>query len=76
MQPASDSPNADEKSVAKSYVSDLKACPDCGHEWAYEVGGKIYSRVIAIYSRERDMTVAWRCPACGMEWPRGTQIDG
>jgi hypothetical protein len=29
-----------------------------------------FSRAIAIYSREEDRTVAWRCPDCGHEWER------
>lgn len=29
-----------------------------------------WGREIGIYSMERDMTVAWRCPDCGHEWPR------
>lgn len=29
-----------------------------------------FSRVIALYSRERDMTVAWRCPDCLKKWDR------
>lgn len=30
-----------------------------------------FRRVIAIYSREQDRTVAWRCPDCGYEEARG-----
>lgn len=60
----------------KRYVSEYPACPNCGDEWAYEADGRVGSRVIAIYSREQDRTVAWRCPACGQEWPRGALIDG
>lgn len=60
----------------KRYVTELERCPNCGDEWAYEADGNIYSRVIAIYSREQDRTVGWRCPACGNVWERGAQIDG
>ena len=28
------------------------------------------SRLIGIYDRDRDRTVAWRCPDCGAEWAR------
>lgn len=27
-----------------------------------------YTRAISIYSREKDRTVAWRCPDCKHEW--------
>jgi predicted RNA-binding Zn-ribbon protein involved in translation (DUF1610 family) len=60
----------------KRYASELPACPNCGDEWAYEADGKWGSRVIGIYSRERDMIVAWRCPVCAMEWPRDARIEG
>ena len=34
-------------------------------------GGKThYSRLIGIYSRERDRTVEWLCPSCQKRWPR------
>ena len=29
-----------------------------------------WGRQIAIYSREADRTVAWKCPDCGHEWDR------
>lgn len=29
-----------------------------------------YSRAIGIYSIERDVTIAWKCPDCGHEWER------
>lgn len=39
-------------------------CPLCGADLQ---GG---SRVIAIYSREKDRTVAYQCPDCGGRWDR------
>ena len=37
----------------------------------YGCGGEPhYSRLIGIYDRERDRTVAWRCPDCGHEEAR------
>ena len=29
-----------------------------------------FNRVIGIYDRDLDMTVAWRCPDCGHQWER------
>ena len=36
---------------------------------ANETSGK-FGRQIAIYDRERDRTVAFRCPDCNYEWKR------
>jgi Zn-finger nucleic acid-binding protein len=49
---------------------DLKGAPiDKADRESY--GNKThFSRVIGIYSREQDKTVAWRCPDCGFEEPR------
>lgn len=34
-------------------------------------GGKThFSRRIGLYDTARDRTTAWRCPDCGIEWPR------
>lgn len=33
-------------------------------------GSTHYMRTIAIYDRDRDRTVAWKCPDCGYEWER------
>lgn len=41
-------------------------CPYCGADFRYGPNGE-YSKLIAIYSRERDKTVAYRCPNCGKE---------
>lgn len=51
------------------------ACPSCGHdlrtEWQNPDGQTINgSRVIGIYDRDRDRTVAWQCPDCGERWER------
>ena len=55
-------------------------CPKCGADFdAGPIPENIrehysapyrWSRRIAIYSRERDMTVDYRCPDCQHEWPR------
>lgn len=29
-----------------------------------------FSRAIGIYDRDRDRTVEWHCPDCGVSWPR------
>lgn len=29
-----------------------------------------FGKAIGIYSIDRDMTVAWRCPECNHEWER------
>lgn len=39
-------------------------------------GSTHFSRKIGIYSRERDMTVAWQCPDCGKQWPRTEPVQG
>lgn len=55
----------------KQQVSIYGACPNCGVGWGYVTdGGERYSHVIGIYSRELDVTVAWRCPNCDREWAR------
>lgn len=33
-------------------------------------GATHFSRKIALYSRERDRTVAFKCPDCGHDWAR------
>jgi hypothetical protein len=56
-------------------------CPFCGVSFQgdpipeglraeYYGGSTHYSRLIAIYDRDRDRTVAWRCPDCHKEWDR------
>lgn len=57
------------------YVSELDCCPACASVWAYEVDGKRYSYIIAVYDWDADRTVAWRCPECGTEWDRGAEVS-
>lgn len=59
-----------------TYLSDLKACPECGAGWAYVHEGKEFSHLIGIYDQRLDRTVEWLCPECEARWPRGTRIDG
>lgn len=48
--------------------SDLRG-PEIPDEWKHHYRDKThYSRVIGIYDRGRDRTVAWRCPDCGHGW--------
>lgn len=35
-----------------------------------------WGRATAIYSQQRDRTVAYRCPDCGHEWPALEQANG
>ena len=60
--------------------ADADNCPNCGtslldkpipEESRHMYGGKThFRRVIGIYSREQDRTVAWRCPDCDYEEAR------
>lgn len=55
-------------------------CPSCGHNfdagsipvetWHYYSPPFRWSSKMAIYSRELDRTIAWRCQKCGHEWER------
>jgi len=55
-------------------------CPHCGVSLIGEpipirrrldYGGKThFRREIAIYDRDKDRTVAYKCPDCGQEWKR------
>lgn len=36
----------------------------------YAEGATHYSRLIGIYSRERDATTHWKCPFCKEVWER------
>lgn len=60
-------------------------CPGCGASW---IGDPIpdsarksygdathFQRRIAVYSREQDMTVAWKCPDCGRVFDRFTLLE-
>ncbi len=58
------------------------ACPKCEASWQGKPipedqqdlygGTKWFSRVIGLYDRKTDRTVAWRCPDCGTTWHRDT----
>jgi predicted RNA-binding Zn-ribbon protein involved in translation (DUF1610 family) len=58
----------------------LDACPKCGKSWIGDPipethrehfgGATHFRRVIAIYDRDKDSTVAWRCPDCLEQWER------
>lgn len=60
-------------------VNDFDKCPKCGISFVGDKipkkdrekygGAKNFTRKIGIYSRERDMTISWRCPDCMYEWP-------
>ena len=62
--------------------AEVERCPACGADFQgeeipeknrrfYAEGTTHYSRLIGIYDLEEDMTVAWRCPDCKHQWPRG-----
>lgn len=48
----------------------VMTCPACGSDWRDLRSGPPFSREIGIYSRDQDMTMAYRCPDCGKEFPR------
>jgi hypothetical protein len=58
------------------------ACPKCEASWQGKPipedqqdlygGAKWFSRVQGIYDRDRDCTIAWRCPDCRTTWDRDT----
>lgn len=65
--------------VAKKLRNSNEHCPKCNVSFQGEkipekdmhaFGATHFSRVIGIYDRDRDMTVAWRCPDCKHEWSR------
>lgn len=60
----------------------LSACPACEAgwqagpipkegQWLYG-DAKFFSRVMGIYDRDKDCTVAWQCPDCCARWDRET----
>jgi hypothetical protein len=61
-------------------------CPNCDanlvgdpipEQQRHHFGGKKnFMRTIGLYDDDRDMTIAWRCPDCGHEWPRTFGSDG
>jgi hypothetical protein len=62
--------------------SSLTACPKCQACWEGSLipeesrwmfgNSRFFSRVIGIYDRDRDCTVAWQCPDCCGRWERAT----
>lgn len=44
-------------------------CPSCDYDFTRGMPAG-FSRAIGLYDRDRDKTVAWRCPDCGHEWKR------
>jgi predicted RNA-binding Zn-ribbon protein involved in translation (DUF1610 family) len=58
----------------EAYVANAPACPSCGAAWSYESGGRKLSRIVGIYSLERDRTEEWLCPDCGERWARGALL--
>jgi uncharacterized C2H2 Zn-finger protein len=63
-------------------LSLLANCPKCENLWhehripkehqALYGDAQFFSRVIGIYSRDRDRTVAYQCPDCNACWDRET----
>lgn len=57
-------------------------CPKCGSLWhekripeesRHHFGNaRFFSRVLGIYDRDRDRTVAYQCPDCKTFWDRDT----
>ena len=56
-----------EKHLGMQFVLAIAEIPEAQRE---SYGATHFLRAIAIYSREQDRTVAWRCPDCGHEWER------
>lgn len=56
--------------AAPNLISEQDRCPECGTEWAYHQNNRRYSKLVGVYDRMRDRTVAWRCPGCGEQWGR------
>jgi uncharacterized C2H2 Zn-finger protein len=60
----------------------LANCPKCESLWhetpipveSQPLYGhaRFFSRLIGIYDRDRDRTVAWQCPDCNTRWDRAT----
>lgn len=47
------------------------SCPKCGADLRDHEAGPPFKREIGIYDQYRDRTVAWQCPDCEHQWPRG-----
>jgi ribosomal protein L37AE/L43A len=39
-------------------------------EWQQDYGATHFSRIIAIYDRDKDRTVKYECPDCHKQWDR------
>lgn len=60
------------------------SCPECGGSFIdgpipethreHFGGSTHYRSLIAVYDRERDCTVAWKCPHCKHQWPRDARV--
>jgi uncharacterized C2H2 Zn-finger protein len=60
----------------------LKKCPGCGMSFQGDPipkrdqeafgGATHFERQIALYDRDQDMTIAYRCPDCAYTWDRFT----
>jgi hypothetical protein len=59
----------------KTYIADLETCPSCGTTWFDGIrkeDGARMSRLIGVYSHDRDCTIEWMCPDCKARWDRFT----
>lgn len=72
-------------------AEELEACPECKSSWVsryltdeetrsnhFSKGTKFFSRLIAVYDRDKDRTVSFACPDCLTMWDRftGTKLNG
>jgi uncharacterized C2H2 Zn-finger protein len=69
-------------------LSLLANCPNCESLWHDQLipeesrhhfgNAQFFSRVIGIYTRNRDRTIAYQCPDCSTCWDRDTghRIEG
>ena len=46
----------------------IQNCPECNSDLCNRENGPPFKREISIYDRDKDRTVAYRCPDCGFEW--------
>jgi uncharacterized C2H2 Zn-finger protein len=56
-------------SAHEESLSIFGTCPNCGMLWGYDADQRL-TRLIAIYDRAADRTVAWQCPGCCARWER------
>lgn len=62
--------------------TEIESCPNCETSWVQAPipersrhlfgNSKWFSRVIGIYSTDKDATIAWQCPDCAACWDRAT----